>query len=237
MAPFTHSSRPIVRHLCDGKFLAPMRQGCSVFVGNIDFDVPEQSVVEELSAVGKVVSFRLMYDKATGRSKGYGFCEYESPLIAETAMKTLKIAFNGRPVKINYAENDLPTKTKEAASKPLQIDSVIAAIDSLDKDLLKEVIGYLKKMAVDQPTQLKELLNKNPNLVVSVLHILLKLELVDPERVLSIINDSFDIPKLRDQISTRIAGMGEADLSGLTDDVKNRITRLKYAITKRDPRG
>ncbi|ELA41185.1 uncharacterized protein VICG_01784 [Vittaforma corneae ATCC 50505] len=47
-----------------------MKQGCSVFVGNIDFDVDEQKVIEELSAVGKVVSFRMMYDKNTGKSKG-----------------------------------------------------------------------------------------------------------------------------------------------------------------------
>lgn len=74
------------------------------------FDIDEQTVIEELSAVGKVVSFKLMIDKVTGKHKGYGFCEYESPLIAETAMRTLKINFNGRPVKINYAENDMPVK-------------------------------------------------------------------------------------------------------------------------------
>ena len=101
-----------------------MKQGCSVFVGNI-FDILVQKVIEELSAVGKVVSFRLMYDKNTGESKGYGFCEYESPLIAESAMKTLKISFNGRPVKINYAENDLPQNQKELPPKALQIDNIM----------------------------------------------------------------------------------------------------------------
>lgn len=213
-----------------------MKQGCSVFVGNIDFDVDEQKIIEELSAVGKVVSFRMMYDKATGKSKGYGFCEYESPLIAETAMRTLKISFNGRPVKINYAENDMPQRIRETAAKPLQIDSIVEVLDSFDKDNLKEVLDYLKKMAVDQPTQLKDLLDKNPNLVVAVLTALLKLNLVDSERVLGIVGRSFDVEKLRDQIASRIAGVGEADISSYTEDVKARIIKLKYILSKKEHR-
>lgn len=213
-----------------------MKQGCSVFVGNIDFDIPEQKVIEELSTVGKVVSFRMMYDKTTGKSKGYGFCEYESPLIAETAMKTLKIQFNGRPVKINYAENDLPTKTKETAPKPLQINNIVNALDSFDKDNLKEVIDYCKKMAIDQPTQLKELLDKNPNLVVAILNILVKMNLVDSERVLGIVNKSFDPAKLKEQIAHRVASLNDAELSDFTEDVKKRIMKLKYVTNKRDAR-
>ncbi|TBT98067.1 putative RNA-binding protein, partial [Hamiltosporidium magnivora] len=53
-----------------------MAKGCSVFVGNIEFDIPEQKIVEELSVIGKVVNFRLVYDRNTGKSKGYGFAEY-----------------------------------------------------------------------------------------------------------------------------------------------------------------
>lgn len=210
-----------------------MKQGCSVFVGNIDFDVPEQKVVEELSTVGKVVSFRMMYDKATGKSKGYGFCEYESPLIAETAMRTLKLQFNGRPVKINYADSDLPAKSREAAPKPLQINSIVSALDSFDRDNLKEVIDYCKKMAIDQPTQLRELLDKNPNLVVAVLSILVKLNLVDSERVLDVVNRSFDPTKLKDQIAHRLGSVSDPELTEFTEDVKRRIMKLKYVTNKK----
>ena len=83
----------------------PSKPGCTVFIGNIDFDIDEETIVKELSAVGKVKSFRLLYDKATGKSKGYGFCEYETPEVADMALKKLKISFNGRQAKINYAEN------------------------------------------------------------------------------------------------------------------------------------
>ncbi|KAI4292551.1 cleavage stimulation factor subunit 2 [Pancytospora philotis] len=213
-----------------------MKNGCSVFVGNIDFDVPEQKVVEELSTVGKVVNFRMMYDKATGKSKGYGFCEYESPLIAETAMKTLKIQFNGRPVKINYAENDLPAKAKESAPKPLQIDSIVKVLDGMEKDYLLEVIEYCKKMAISQPTQFKELLGKNPALVVAILTTLAKLELVDAGKLADVMDRSFDPAKLKEQISLRIASMGDEELGEYSEDVRKRISKLKHMLSKRGAR-
>lgn len=209
-----------------------MKQGCSVFVGNIDFDVDEQKVIEELSAVGKVVSFRMMYDKNTGKSKGFGFCEYESPLIAETALKTLKISFNGRPVKINRAENDMPSKLKEPTSKALQIDSILSVLDSFDSANLKDVIEYLKKMAIDQPTQLKDLLDKNPALVISILTLLVRLNLVDRDRVYSLIESSFDPVAQEEQISERISNMNEQDFSEFSEDIRSRIIRLKQMLAK-----
>lgn len=210
-----------------------MKQGCSVFVGNIDFDVDEQKVIEELSAVGKVVHFKMMYDKNTGKSKGYGFCEYESPLIAETAMRTLKISFNGRPVKINYAENDLPAKVKETMSKPLQIDNIVSVLDTFDENNLKDVIDYLKRMAIDQPSQLKDLLDRNPTLVVSILTVLSKLNLVDKNKIHGLISSSFDVEKQKDQIANRISNVNEQDIQELPEDVRNKIIKLKYILNKR----
>ena len=44
-----------------------MKSGCSVFVGNIDFEVPVDKLIEELGAVGKVVDFKIMVDKNTNK--------------------------------------------------------------------------------------------------------------------------------------------------------------------------
>ena len=50
------------------------------------------------------MSFRLVNDKDTGRSKGYGFCEFESHEIAQLALRNLStVAFNGRPLRIGPA--------------------------------------------------------------------------------------------------------------------------------------
>lgn len=213
-----------------------MKQGRSVFVGNIDFDVPEESVIQELSAVGKVLNFRMVYDKQTKKSKGYGFCEFENPLIAETAMKTLKISFNGRPVKINYAENDLPTKAPETSTRPQQIKTIVEVLDNMENDSLKEVIFHFKKMAIERPSQLKELMDSNPQLAIALITMLVQLELVSVEDVSKIVEKSFDVNKMKKQIFNRIASMKEEDISDLTEDVKNRIIKLKYLISKKKQR-
>lgn len=213
-----------------------MKQGRSVFVGNIDFDVPEESVIQELSAVGKVLNFRMVYDKQTKKSKGYGFCEFENPLIAETAMKTLKISFNGRPVKINYAENDLPTKAPETSTRPQQIKTIVEVLDNMENDSLKEVIFHFKKMAIERPSQLKELMDSNPQLAIALITMLVQLELVSVEDVSKIVEKSFDVNKMKKQISNRIASMKEEDISDLPEDVKNRIIKLKYLISKKKQR-
>jgi RNA recognition motif-containing protein len=36
----------------------------------------EEQIIEIFSSAGKVVNFRLVYDRETGRPKGFGFAEY-----------------------------------------------------------------------------------------------------------------------------------------------------------------
>ncbi|AFN83452.1 cleavage stimulation factor [Encephalitozoon romaleae SJ-2008] len=209
-----------------------MKSGCSIFVGNIDFEVPEERIIEELGAVGRVVSFRMVYDKTTGKSRGFGFCEYESPLIVEKALQNLKISFNGRPVKINYAENDMPAKTKEPDSQIPEIDNLINVLDGMDKDNLKEVLFYLRKLALDQPSYLRELLNKNSSLVYAIIHAILKLKLADPGVVDEILKESFDLNKQKAQILERICTISEDDLCFFSEDVRSKIKKVRSMVLK-----
>jgi cleavage stimulation factor subunit 2 len=72
-------------------------------VGNIPYDATEEQLVEVFQEVGPVVSFRyspsinsydflitifrLVFDRDTGKPKGYGFCEYRD---AETALSAMR---------------------------------------------------------------------------------------------------------------------------------------------------
>jgi cleavage stimulation factor subunit 2 len=64
----------------------------SVFIGNIPYGnfplktiptgahrfvgLTEEQIVDIFSTAGKVLNFRLVYDRETGRPKGFGFAEY-----------------------------------------------------------------------------------------------------------------------------------------------------------------
>lgn len=63
------------------------------------------------SEVGPVLSFRLVYDRDTGKPKGYGFCEYQDEETALSAMRNLNgYDINGRALRVDYATTE---KNKE----------------------------------------------------------------------------------------------------------------------------
>ncbi|KAF9428979.1 Cleavage stimulation factor subunit 2 [Podila epigama] len=78
-----------------------------VFVGNIPYEQTEEQLIEIFSEVGPVVSFRLLFDRETGKPRGYGFCEYKDERTAASAVRNL----NGREIgvrtlKVDYADTD-----------------------------------------------------------------------------------------------------------------------------------
>jgi len=79
----------------------------SVFVGNIPYDATEEKLKELFSEVGPVVSFRLVFDRETGKPKGYGFCEYRDQETAQSAIRNLQnVEMNGRNLRVDSAANE-----------------------------------------------------------------------------------------------------------------------------------
>jgi cleavage stimulation factor subunit 2 len=78
-----------------------------VFVGNIPWDKSESDLIEIFSTIGPILAFRLLYDRDTGKSRGYGFCEFEDSEMASSAIRNLNgFEVSGRTLKVDYAEND-----------------------------------------------------------------------------------------------------------------------------------
>lgn len=71
----------------------------NIFVSNISFKVREQSLSELFSQYGEVTSVRIIKDKETRRSKGYGFVEMPNDSEANAAISAL----NGT----NHYERDI----------------------------------------------------------------------------------------------------------------------------------
>ena len=63
------------------------KQGSSVFVGNIAFSITEEQLIAIFETVGRVLRFRLITDKDTGRSKGFGFLDFADPDAADSAIR------------------------------------------------------------------------------------------------------------------------------------------------------
>ncbi|KAK3329384.1 hinge domain of cleavage stimulation factor subunit 2-domain-containing protein [Apodospora peruviana] len=60
-----------------------------VFVGNIPYGLTEEQIIEIFSGAGHVKNFRLVYDRETGRPKGFGFAEFPDYDSAASAVRNL----------------------------------------------------------------------------------------------------------------------------------------------------
>lgn len=79
----------------------------SVFVGNIPYDATEEKLRDIFSAVGPVLSFRIVFDRETGKPKGYGFCEYKDQETATSAIRNLNgHDLGGRQLRVDSASNE-----------------------------------------------------------------------------------------------------------------------------------
>ena len=66
--------------------------GKKIFVGNLSFDTTSAELESLFSEVGPCESASVITDRATGRSRGFGFVEMSSPADAQKAITAL----NGR---------------------------------------------------------------------------------------------------------------------------------------------
>ena len=73
-----------------------------LYVGNLSFETTESDLKELLGQAGTVETARIITDRDTGRSKGFGFAEMQDggdKAIAEMAVKD----FKGRALTVNEA--------------------------------------------------------------------------------------------------------------------------------------
>ena len=74
----------------------------NIYVGNISFQLDESCLESAFAEHGKVDSARIISDRATGRSKGFGFVEMPNQDEAEAAIKDLNgKEIEGRELKVN----------------------------------------------------------------------------------------------------------------------------------------
>lgn len=76
-----------------------------LYVGNLPFSTTEETLGIKFAEHGKVESVKLISDRDTGRSKGFGFVEMSSAAEAQAAIAGLNgIEIDGRAIKVNEAK-------------------------------------------------------------------------------------------------------------------------------------
>ena len=81
----------------------------NIYIGNLNYGVSEEDVRARFEQFGEVASVKIITDKFTGRSKGFGFVEMESDADGRKAIEQL----NGQEFEnSNMVVNEARPKTE-----------------------------------------------------------------------------------------------------------------------------
>ncbi|XP_018426950.1 PREDICTED: cleavage stimulation factor subunit 2 [Nanorana parkeri] len=184
----------------------------SVFVGNIPYEATEEQLKDIFSEVGPVVSFRLVYDRETGKPKGYGFCEYQDQETALSAMRNLNgREFSGRALRVDNAASEKNKEELKSLGTGAPIiespygdpvspedapESISRAVASLPPEQMFELMKQMKLCVQNSPQEARNMLLQNPQLAYALLQAQVVMRIVDPEIAMKILHRPAVMPPM-----------------------------------------
>ena len=76
----------------------------NIYVGNLSYNATEETVRQAFESFGQIISARIIKDKYTGQSRGFGFVEMPEQSRAQAAIKGLNgKEFMGKQISVNEA--------------------------------------------------------------------------------------------------------------------------------------
>jgi RNA recognition motif-containing protein len=83
--------------------------GKKLYVGNLPFSATDSSLSDTFAQCGSVESSKIITDRETGRSKGFGFVEMSTETEAQNAINKFNGSdWDGRPMTVNEAKPMAP---------------------------------------------------------------------------------------------------------------------------------
>jgi RNA recognition motif-containing protein len=83
--------------------------GKKLYVGNLPFSIDDQQLHQAFSSYGQVMSAKVIMDRDSGRSKGFGFVEMSTDEEAQNAMGSMNgTQLGGRDINVSEARDSGP---------------------------------------------------------------------------------------------------------------------------------
>ncbi|GES85195.1 RNA-binding domain-containing protein [Rhizophagus clarus] len=127
-----------------------------VFVGNLSFNVDDKWLRQEFEEAGEIVGVRVIYDKDTGRSRGFGYVEFATTEGANNATKFKGKKIDGRAINVDLADQKPGSFKKNPSRGTSEVSNTIYVGNlsfNVKEDEIWERFGnYGKVVAVRIPT-------------------------------------------------------------------------------------
>jgi RNA recognition motif-containing protein len=88
-----------------------------LFIGNLPWSVGDAELTEIFARHGEVQSARVINDRDTGRSRGFGFVEMETSDLAALIQATDGHEVDGRNLRVNQAEEKGSSPRRDSGSR------------------------------------------------------------------------------------------------------------------------
>lgn len=163
-----------------------------VYVGHVPFDMTEEQIEDIFRSAGPVEQTRLVFDRATGKSKGFAFVQYFEPESAASAVRNLDNYKTGSMhLKVNYSSGRFPgnnggnnnnNNSKQKGDKQDEtgvVPEIVNIVSSIPPPQKLELLQELKNMILSQRDQTLLLLNQSPQLSYAIVQSMFELGMID----------------------------------------------------------
>lgn len=183
----------------------------SVFVGNIPYEATEEKLKDVFSEVGPVISLKLVFDRESGKPKGYGFCEYKDQETALSAMRNLNgYEIGGRTLRVDNACTEKSRMEMQQLLQGPQVENpygdpvpsekapevISKTIASLPPERLLLIMKQLTECNQQNPQETRNMLLKNPQITYAILQAQVVMKLIDPKDAVKFLYDPNASPKV-----------------------------------------
>lgn len=152
-----------------------------------------------------------MFDRETGKPKGYGFCEYKDQETALSAMRNLNgYEIGGRTLRVDNACTEKSRmemqsllqgqNTENPYGEVVQADkapeAISKAVASLPPEQMFELMKQMKLCVQNNPNEARQMLLQNPQLAYALLQAQVVMRIVDSATAVNMLHQANPIPKV-----------------------------------------
>lgn len=139
---------------------------------------------------------RLVFDRESGKPKGYGFCEYKDQETALSAMRNLNgYEIGGRTLRVDNACTEKSRMEMQQLLQGPQVENpygdhcdadqspeiITKTVASLPPEQMYELMKQMKACIENNPNEAKQMLLLNPQLAYALLQSMVVMRIVDPQ--------------------------------------------------------
>ncbi len=85
----------------------------TIFVSNLAYGLDTKDLISAFSAYGEITEAKIIKDRESGRSKGFGFVTFITPDQAKEALNMNGKELHGRTVRVNFARKQTQREDRD----------------------------------------------------------------------------------------------------------------------------